>query len=84
MDVISCAKTYGIFHRAIGMLVMLVLVLVGRVGCVAAHGMQKFGMSRAAKLIVATNSFDPMSVTLNNEVSRSVSFHPPVSAVADE
>jgi hypothetical protein len=44
VDVISCAKIYGILHMAIGVVVALVLVLVGLVGLAAAPGQQKFGM----------------------------------------
>ena len=46
VDVISCAKIYGILHMAIGVLVGLVLVLVGLVGLAAAPDLQKFGMIR--------------------------------------
>jgi hypothetical protein len=70
VELTSWAKIYGILHMTIGVLVGL--------------GKQEFGMSQAARPIVATNSFDPMDVAFDNGVSRSVSFHPPVSAVADE
>ena len=36
VDVVSCAKTYGILHVAFGVLVALVLVLIGLVGFAAA------------------------------------------------
>ena len=44
VDVLSCAKIYGILHMALGVLVALLLVLVGLVGFAAAPGQQKFGM----------------------------------------
>ena len=44
VDVMSCAKVYGILHMAIGVLVGLFLVLIGLVGFAAAPGRQKFGM----------------------------------------
>ena len=44
VDVLSCARIYGIIHIAVGVLIALVLVLVGLVGFAAAPGQQKFGM----------------------------------------
>jgi len=44
VDVLSCAKIYGILHMAIGVVVALFLVLIGLVGLAAAPGQQKFGM----------------------------------------
>ena len=44
VDVLSCAKMYGILHMASRRLVALLLVLVGLVGFAAAPGQQKFGM----------------------------------------
>jgi hypothetical protein len=44
LDVISCAKIYGIMHFIIGILLALFFVLIGLVGLAAAPGRQKFGM----------------------------------------
>jgi hypothetical protein len=44
LDVISCAKIYGIIHFIIGILFALFFVLIGLVGIAAAPGQQKFGM----------------------------------------
>ena len=44
VDVISCAKIYGILHMAIGVLIGLLFVLIGLIGFAAAPGQQKFGM----------------------------------------
>lgn len=44
VDVISCARIYGILHVAIGVLVGFVFVLVGMIGLAAAPGQRKFGM----------------------------------------
>jgi hypothetical protein len=44
VDVVSCAKIYGILHMAIGVVVGLLFVLIGLVGFAAAPGQQKFGM----------------------------------------
>jgi len=44
VDVISCAKIYGVLHVAIGVLVGLFFVLFGLIGFAAAPGAQKLGM----------------------------------------
>jgi len=44
IDVLSCAKIYGIIHVAIGILIGLFLVVIGMIGLAAAPGQQKYGM----------------------------------------
>ena len=44
VDVISCAKIYGVLHMAIGVVIGLLFVLIGLIGLAAAPGQQKFGM----------------------------------------
>ena len=44
VGVLSCAKLYGIFHLAIGILVAVFLVLIGLVGLTVVPGQQKIGM----------------------------------------
>lgn len=44
VDVISCAKIYGVLHMAIGVLIGLLFVLIGLIGLAAVPGQQKFGM----------------------------------------
>ena len=44
VDVMSCAKIYGVLHMAIGVLIGLLFVLIGLIGLAAAPGQQKFGM----------------------------------------
>jgi hypothetical protein len=44
LDVISCAKIYGIIHFILGILFALFLVVIGMIGLAAAPGQQKFGM----------------------------------------
>ena len=44
VDVMSCAKIYGVLHLAIGVVIGLLFVLIGLIGFAAAPGQQKFGM----------------------------------------
>jgi hypothetical protein len=44
VDVISCAKIYGILNFVIGILFGIFFVLIGLIGLAAAPGQQKFGM----------------------------------------
>jgi hypothetical protein len=44
LDVMSCAKIYGILHMAIGILMGLLFVVIGMIGLATAPGQQKFGM----------------------------------------
>lgn len=44
LDVISCAKVYGIIHMAIGILIGLMVVVIAMIGVAAAPGQQKLGM----------------------------------------
>jgi len=44
VDVMSCAKIYGVLHMAIGVLIGLLFVLIGLIGLAAAPGQQKFGV----------------------------------------
>lgn len=44
IDVLSCAKLYGVLHVAFGVLFGLFFVFIGLVGLAAAPGHQKFGM----------------------------------------
>ncbi len=44
VDVISCAKIYGILHMALGILFGLFFVCIGLVGFAANPGAQKLGM----------------------------------------
>ena len=44
LDVISCAKIYGIIHFILGILFALFFVLIGLIGVAATPGQQKFGM----------------------------------------
>ncbi|HZD33403.1 MAG TPA: hypothetical protein VE779_17290 [Candidatus Angelobacter sp.] len=44
VDVISCAKIYGVLNMAMGVLIGLMFVVIGLVGLAAAPGQQKFGL----------------------------------------
>lgn len=44
VDVISCAKVYGILHVAVGILIAVMFVFIGLIGFAAAPGQQKLGM----------------------------------------
>lgn len=44
VDVMSCAKIYGVFHVALGVLFGLFFVFIALIGLATAPGQQKFGM----------------------------------------
>ena len=54
MDVVSCAKVYGIIHMVIGIVFGLFFVVIGLVGLASAPGQGKLGM--VGVLIVAALS----------------------------